>query len=188
MEIHKKESSIKLSPFLKTDFGRLISWVDNEETMVQFAGTYFSFPLTETQLEQYLKDKNRFVYKVVHTPTKTVIGHAEIFFNHTTAILCRILIGEKIYRGKGIGQQIINALLEISFNQHGASTVMLNVFEWNVIAIRCYEKVGFSINPGKLYTSQVNGKAWTRLSMSIDKLTWINLNSSKNKAAQVSQR
>ena len=178
METPKKDLLIKLSPFLKTDFSKLISWVDSEETMVQFAGTYFSFPLTETQLEQYLKDKNRFVYKVVHTLTKTAIGHAEIFFTYPTAILCRIMIGEKEYRGRGIGQQIMNALLEISFVQLGALKAILNVYDWNITAIRCYQKVGFAIDPDKLKASQVNGKAWTPLSMSIDKLTWSNLKQS----------
>jgi RimJ/RimL family protein N-acetyltransferase len=172
MEIYKNTHLIKLRAFLKPDFERLISWIDNEEAMVQFAGTYFSFPITKTQLQQYLDDKSRFVYKVVYTPTNTVIGHAEIFLNYPTAVFCRIIIGEEKYRGKGLGQQIIKSLLEISFTQLGAAVAMLNVFDWNIAAIKCYEKVGFTINPGMSRMRQVNGKTWRALNMSIDKTTW----------------
>ena len=178
METYKKGGLVKLSPFLQKDFKKLISWVESEEAMVQFAGTYFQFPLTEAQLDHYLKDKNRFVYKVVHTITNTVIGHAEIFFNYPTAILCRIIIGEKQYRGQGIGQQIVNSLLEISFNQLRAEKALLNVFEWNIAAIKCYQKVGFTINPDKLKTTRVNSHAWTALHMSIDRQTWNHTNHS----------
>lgn len=178
METYKKGGLIKLSRFLPGDFKRLISWVESEETMVQFAGSYFQFPLTEAQLDHYLKDKNRFVYKVVHTITNSVIGHAEIFLNYPTAILCRIIIGEKQYRGHGIGQQIVNSLLEISFNQLRAEKALLNVFEWNIAAIKCYQKVGFSINSDKLKTTRVNSHAWTALHMSIDRQTYDQTNRS----------
>lgn len=172
MESYQNTSLIRLRPFLKNDFEKLISWVDREETMVQFAGTYFSFPLTGKQLERYLEDKNRLVYKVVLATTKMVIGHAEIFLNYPTATLCRILIGEKRYRGKGIGQEIVNSLLEISFNQLGATRAILNVYDWNINAIRCYEKVGFAIDREKVKSIAVNGQTWTALNMSIGKLTW----------------
>jgi len=53
---------IKLEQFDETDFDRLISWVDSEEFMLQFAGPIFTFPLTIDQLESYISDKNRFAF------------------------------------------------------------------------------------------------------------------------------
>jgi RimJ/RimL family protein N-acetyltransferase len=167
---------VKLEPFTKADFDKLISWVNSEEILVQFAGPIFTFPLTHQQLEQYLEDKNRFVYKVVHLPTNTSIGHAEISLSdESTAILCRILIGDPIYRGQGLGQKIVNKLLEISFTQFAAEKAELNVFDWNVSAIKCYEKAGFVINPNKTKKRDVNGETWTALNMTIDKGQWKSL-------------
>ena len=58
---------IRLEPFATSDFNKLISWVDSEEDLIQFAGPIFKFPLTERQLEKYLEDKSRFAFKVIET-------------------------------------------------------------------------------------------------------------------------
>ena len=104
---------IKLVPFEKEDFENLISWIDDEEFMVQFAGSVvFKYPLTKEQLVTYISDDNRFVFKVIDVKTNETIGHAEIYLVKTDmARLCRILIGREEYRGKGIGQQIIQQLI-----------------------------------------------------------------------------
>ncbi len=56
---------IALQKFDKTGYERLIRWIDSEDTLMQFAGPAFTFPLTNEQLEKSLKDKNRFAFKVV---------------------------------------------------------------------------------------------------------------------------
>ena len=165
---------IELIPFATTDFDTLIAWVDSEETLVQFAGRFFKYPLTAEQLATYIKDKKRHIYKVVYVPTGITIGHAEICFKdgENTALLCRICIGVKNFRGKGYGQQITNRLLRISFEELGAEKAELNVFDWNKAAITCYRKAGFEINPSKTYTREVNGKTWTALNMTLAKAHW----------------
>jgi RimJ/RimL family protein N-acetyltransferase len=164
---------IKIEPFHKTDFDGLISWVDSEETLVQFAGPIFAFPLTTQQLETCLEDEKRFAYKVVDLKRNSIIGHAEIYTpTDKLAILCRILIGDPRLRGLGLGQEIMKILLTISFAGFGVEKAELNVFDWNIGAIKCYEKVGFSINTEKKRTREVNGQTWTSLNMTIDKNNW----------------
>ena len=168
---------IRLEPFATSDFNKLISWVDSEEDLIQFAGPIFKFPLTERQLEKYLEDKSRFVFKVIETDPEQTIGHCEIYLTEETVKLCRILIGEKSFRGKGFGLQIVNDLLEISFARFNKPFIELNVYDWNVSAIKCYEKVGFSINKDKINHIEVKGKIWNSLNMIIDKPTWEKLKS-----------
>jgi RimJ/RimL family protein N-acetyltransferase len=163
---------IQLEPFTIADFGRLISWIENKEELVQFAGPVFKFPLNEKQLEKYIEDKNRFAFKVVETNSEQIIGHCEIYLTEQTAKLCRILIGEKSFRSKGLGLQIVNNLLEISFANFNKSSVELNVYDWNVGAIKCYEKAGFVINKDIVKTIEVNGNTWTSINMTINKTTW----------------
>ena len=169
--INRHEKMIKLLPFEKEDFEKFISWIDNEEFLVQFAGTVvFKYPLTNEQLIAYISDDKRLAFKVVEAETNEAIGHAEIYsVNAETSRLCRILIGKKEYRGKGTGQQIIQQLKDYSFDKLNVETVELNVYDWNIAAIKCYEKAGFKINPNQITTAEVNGKVWKAINMRIKK-------------------
>lgn len=157
---------IRLEPFKQEDFKRLISWIDSEELLVQFAGAIFTYPLTEEQLESYLEDRNRFAFKVIDASSGNVIGHAEIYQteNHTAKI-CRVLIGDQSLRGKGFGQELIRELVSFSIQQLQIPSVELNVYDWNTGAIRCYEKVGFVLDPEKFTTMTVNGETWKSMNM-----------------------
>jgi RimJ/RimL family protein N-acetyltransferase len=161
---------IELQQFNESDFERLISWIDNEDSLVQFAGTIFSFPLTKEQLNSYVSDKKRFPYKVIKKENEEVIGHAEIYFSdNTTAKLCRVLIGDEHSRGKGYGQQIIKMLMQTCFKQVKVKEIELNVFDWNIAAINCYEKVGFKINSSKNKITRFNNKEWLAINMTFSK-------------------
>ena len=37
--------------------------------------------------------------------------------------------------------------------------------DWNIAAIKCYEKAGFTIDPGKKLERMVNGKTWAAINM-----------------------
>lgn len=164
---------IQLEPFNNDDIDTLVSWVDNEETLVQFAGRYFTFPLTHAQIEAYIKDENRYIYNVVHRQTRIAIGHAEIFIQgEGVALLCRIIIGKPENRGQGFGQQIVKQLLSVCFLELAIETVELNVFDWNIEAIKCYEKTGFTLNGNKFYNREINGKTWKAVNMKIEKAHW----------------
>jgi len=170
---------ISLLPFDKNDFSQLVAWIADEETLLQFAGASFSFPLTQDQLEVSLADKKRLACTVVHIPNKAIIGHAEIYLQDAvTAVLCRILIGNMAYRGKGMGQQVVNELLILAFSQPGIEEAMLHVFDWNIPAIKCYEKAGFRINEGKTKSRQVKDKTWMALHMHLNREDWSNLQKS----------
>lgn len=160
---------IALQKFERNDFERLISWISDAESLMQFAGPGFHFPLTTEQLDQSLNDKHRQAFKVVNIANATVIGHAEIYLTEQSACLGRIIIGDESLRGKGVGQMIVHALLMHVFFELNRSKAELNVFDWNVAAIKCYEKVGFYINPLKKAERTVNGKTWTALNMVVEK-------------------
>lgn len=166
----------QLQPFNKADFDTLISWADSEETLLQFAGKYFTYPLTHEQLGKYTLEAQRHIYKVVDVDKNITIGHAEICMEtNGLALLCRIIIGVKSYRGKGLGQEIVKQLLAITFLQLSAISAELNVFDWNIAAIKCYEKVGFTDNPSKAFNREINGKIWKAINMKIGKEKWKDL-------------
>jgi len=83
------------------------------------------------------------------------------------------LIGEKTYRGKGLGVEIVNQLLKKSFIHFNYSLAELNVYDWNISAIKCYEKSGFKINKEKTKTILVEGRPWASLNMISTKNEWL---------------
>lgn len=166
--------SIKLELFEEKDFERLIKWSYREEILTQFSGSIFTFPLTFEQLNNYITNKERLSFKVIDSFNDIVIGHAEISPSEdiNTIKICRILIGDKTKRGKGYGKKIIKSLLDKAFKELNKEKAELNVYEWNIGAIKCYEKVGFKINRNKTSTSIVNGENWKAINMIINKNDW----------------
>ncbi len=167
---------IKLQPFTPSKFDTFISWIDSEELLIQIAGTFFSFPLTVAQLQNYLNDERSFAFSIVEADTnKIIIGHAEIYKSDMdTCKLDKISIGDKSNRGKGAGVLIVKELLKFSFERLNAKVVELNVYDWNIAGIKIYEKAGFEMNCEKNFSTLVNGKTWTALNMYIDKQKWKN--------------
>ena len=168
---------IRLEKFGKQDYPNLIRWVDNEEVLVQIAGRQMSFPVTEEQLDLSQADKNRNAFSIIDIETGKSIGHCELYLLENSAKIDRLIIGDASMKGKGLCRQIINLLLDYGFNNLNQSTIELNVFDWNTVAIRCYEKSGFRKNPGKTMEFQINNNTkWITFNMSIDKTTYERLN------------
>lgn len=172
---------IEIEKFTIKDSKNLISWIDSEEELMQFAGPQLTFPLTNEQLEKSLTNKNVLCFKVVDNSTNLSIGHAELFLKDNSFALARILIGDKNMRGKGLGKKVVEKLLEFGFKNFDKNTAELNVFDWNISAIKCYEKVGFEINPDMKFERKVNDKTWFAINMRIDKNKWYNLDINNNR-------
>lgn len=163
---------IRLEKFGKENYASLISWIDSEEALMEFGGPLFTFPLTPEQLDHSLSDPNRIVFCVVDDESNISIGHCEIYLTENSAKLGRILVGPQDQRGKGLGQQIVRLLLHHIFRDLGKPIADLNVFDWNTGAIRCYEKVGFTINPDKKLEREIKGETWIAINMVIDQQTF----------------
>lgn len=165
---------IELQDFGENDFDRLISWIQNKEEMIQFAGPVFTYPLTRDQLLKYVGDTTRQVFKVRLISTGEVIGHCELNLQSEIPRLSRILIGDRSVRNRGIGKAIIRSLLSRVFTTTEFEIVDLSVFDWNHNAIVSYKSVGFDVNPGFETHMEVNGEIWTACNMIISKQKYLN--------------
>ena len=95
-----------------------------------------------------LKKKNQIFFGIFTKKTNFHIGNIkfhDINLNNGTAWL-GILIGEKKYRNKNIGNQVINLSTEFLFLNFGIESFYLNVDKKNKIAIKSYQKSGFKIS------------------------------------------
>ena len=164
---------IRLEKFSKQEYSNLIKWIDSEDVLVQIAGRQMSFPVTEEQLDLSQSDKNRNAFSIINIETGKSIGHCELYRLENSVKIDRLIIGDPSMKGKGLCGQIIQLLLEYGFNKLKQSLIELNVFDWNTVAIRCYEKAGFSKNPEKTMEFEINnGIKWIAFNMTIDKKTY----------------
>ena len=159
---------IKLVNFAEEDYETLISWIDTEDLLMQFAGPGFRFPLTKEQLAESASDPSRFSFTIVDTISKERIGHCEVLITDTTAKIGRVIIGSEQAKGKGYCGEIMRKLVEFIYSRIDRTIIELNVFDFNRVAISCYEKVGFRINPDLKFERKVRDETWIALNMILD--------------------
>ncbi|WHY88518.1 GNAT family protein [Neobacillus novalis] len=175
---------IELQFFEKEDFQQLLSWIDSQDFLVQWAGTSMEFPLDEQQLEQYLSMSNsenaaNLAYKVIYVESGKIIGHISlgtINRKNGTARMCRVLIGDKSLQGKGIGRLMVLALLKIAFEQLNLHKVSLAVYDFNEAAVNLYKKIGFKTEGFIREASKVGNDHWSYFEMSMLNREWQALN------------
>ncbi len=170
---------IQLQPFRPEDIPRLINWINSPALLVQWTGNAFEYPLTEKQYGEYFQKAHQrqnaaFIWKVVHLPGKKVIGHVElcdINLNDRSAKVARMFVVPE-EQGKGYGTKILHKVLNAGFEKLGLKKILLNVVIFNLPAIACYKKVGFSIEETIKNQVRIGDKLWSAYRMSITREKW----------------
>ena len=134
-----------LKEFEISDFHLLAQWVTSSELLFRFGGTTFHFPLTVTQIEEYLTKNSDRKFYLGYLDNGTPYAFGEIIpQNEFSVRLGRLLIGNPLERGNGLGGKFIHALLKEAKSHFKVNSVDLFVIRSNTAAIRCYHKVGFN--------------------------------------------
>ncbi|MCB2409130.1 GNAT family N-acetyltransferase [Hymenobacter lucidus] len=172
---------IRLEQFTQADFKQLIEWIKDEELLMNWSGSLFSFPLTEASLAWYIEDTNdplnsdAFVYKAVDNKTNEVVGHISlggISRKNRSARISRVLVGSHQERGRGICQGMIKAVLKVGFEQLGLHRIDLGVYDFNKGAIGCYTKAGMMLEGTSRESLYFNGAYWSLTEMSMLEAEW----------------
>ena len=175
--------NVSLRSFTRDDFARLIGWVDGAgpEFLVQWAGTKFTFPLDDAQLEAHLAEAEgpeatRFSFAAVDDDTGVVVGHVELGRldrENRSATVSRLLVGDPSARGKGTGAQMVGVLLDKAFRELDLHRVDLYVLDLNLAAIRLYEGLGFKTEGHFVEARRAGGKYWNVYYMAMLKEQWL---------------
>lgn len=168
--------NIGLRPFERSDFAQLILWISSADYLMQWGGLLFQYPLSKFQLESYLQKTGgvkpeRLIFKAVFLNSGIVIGHAEldqIDYQKRTAVATRIMVGEQKLRGQGYGEQIVRQLLGIAFKLN-LDLIELIVFDFNIAAIKCYQKAGFKIAGYVKDGRKVGDEYWSYYKMRVSR-------------------
>lgn len=164
---------IRLEPFTPAHFAELIAWIPDAGFLHQFAGPDWHFPLDALQLQKDLDDPLRCMYRIVFLPHYTGIGHAQLLrmADGQSARLCRLLIADAAYRGKGLGSVMLQELLQVCFGEWQLSYASLNVYEYNTGALQCYRNAGFS-EKDRWMVQNPEGVMCVCLHMQLPRETW----------------
>ncbi len=171
---------IRLEYFERSDFPQLMQWLNNEEILMNWAGSLFSYPLTEASLEWYLSDVNdmpsseAYIYRVVDEVSGKIVGHislGSISKKNNSARISRVLVGSE-ERGKGYCLQMITEVLKIGFEQLGLHRISLGVYDFNDSAIKCYQRAGMVAEGRQRDVLKFKDTYWSLLEMSMLDSEW----------------
>ena len=174
--------NLELHPFSQSDFKELISWVRTPKELFLWSATTFKFPLDEDQLERHFQEAHssnpRLMYTAVDSLTKEHIGHIEltrIDHENKKASIAYVLV-DPAKRGLGYGDRLVQSILGECFHRMKMLKVDLFVFEFNPVAIHCYEKAGFEIEEIVKDRIQWNENFVTLYLMGLEYQKWITSN------------
>lgn len=137
-----------LRPYNKTkDFEYVKGWITDERTHALWCADLLPYPLTEeafsNNLAQGERDWGRCGYTFMddsHCP----VGFCGFSVNEKECSgFVNFIVLDSSLRGQGYGTKMLKLLLKYAFEIVGVDIVRLNVFDSNVGARKCYEKVGF---------------------------------------------
>ena len=169
---------IRIVPMDEGDLEKLITWAEDEKAMLQWCGPVFDFPLTIDQLKIYFAETkgtepSRLIYKAIDS-SGNLAGMCElgaISRRNESASLCRIFT-DKNFRGKGIANQLITEVLKLAFEKLGLTRIELNVYTFNLPAIKCYENLGFKREGVRRKSTKYQNEFWDGYIYSLLKNEW----------------
>lgn len=137
---------IHIRPHIRDDIKYRIKWLNNMN-VICFAvnnpekGT--TLELQEQWFDKYEQDKNKKFFTIEYS-NKPIgfMGLSKIDKNSGTCNLF-ILIGEDDFRGKGIGYDAMNYLINYAWKNLSLKCINLEVNKKNNQAINLYRKLGF---------------------------------------------
>lgn len=149
-----------LSPVSLEDIEKYTEWVNDMETgmFMLFAPGVYDLEKEKRLLGQLIEQDT--VFAIIEKDSNKLIGNCglhQISSVHRKAVF-GIFIGDKNYWSAGIGTEATLLLLDFGFNVLNLNQISLDVMEYNVRAIRCYEKCGFQLMGRKRQSIYIAGK------------------------------
>ena len=149
-----------LRPFNISDTNLLNEWTGNAYNLFQFSGSFWSYPLSEIELDFYqLAYPNRLLF--IYEAEGKAIGFGELIEGEKDAPRLSRLIIAPAYRGQGYGRQMMQA---IESKCH-AESILLFVLENNTRARRSYENSGYVYVEQEPFSMEFNDEQYPVLKM-----------------------
>ena len=136
---------IYLSPMNVEDAETYVKWL-NDLSVTDGVGSSYRITSIESEKEWIINNSNQYQFAIVSLEDDKLIGNCGIqgIDQIRQCAEVGLFIGDEENRNKGYGEEVLNLLLDYSFNYLNLNNIMLKVFSFNERAINCYKKVGFN--------------------------------------------
>jgi ribosomal-protein-alanine N-acetyltransferase len=145
-EIRTKRFELRVIHPESDSFHAYLSWVRDENLNRFIQGVNKNTSLED--LHRYVEGKNEspnsLLLGIYHRETSNHVGNLKlepIVFGEVATL--GILIGEASWRGLGVGFEVIQRVIDYSFDEFQLNRIQLGVNPSNLPAVRLYEKLGF---------------------------------------------
>ncbi|MGL6058442.1 MAG: GNAT family N-acetyltransferase [Culicoidibacterales bacterium] len=151
------------------DIPKRTEWINDFETNIMFR---FDWPISLSKSYQWfnktMNDDSKMHFVIVDIKTNDLIGMVgllNIDFKSKRAEVY-LTIGNKDYRGKGLSTEVLQILINYSFNILALERLQAHNFTYNIASQKMFEKVGFlkegimrkhSLKNGKLEDINIYG-------------------------------
>jgi len=168
---------VELVPFKQKYVRDVLDGIKTEADMVQWAGPVFTWPMTQKQFRQHLqaaKQEPITLYPFALVRDNRILGYSELSRycrNSRQATLSRVLVLPR-YRSRGLAAYMIEQVLSFGFETLNLNRIGLGVFDFNRPAIRCYKKLGFTLEGTLRESAKVGDSYWNCDLMSILRNEW----------------
>ena len=181
-------SRIYLRPLERSDLNdRYLSWLNDPEIALYLETGIF--PTTMQDLEKFYAgvtgSSTEVIFAIADRKSHQHIGNVKlgpINWVHRRTMF-GILIGDKKFWGRGIGEEVTRLLAEYAFYRLNLHRIGLVVFEEHRSAVHCYEKVGFKVEGCLREQMYQDGKYKNHLWMGLLRSEYKPLNNPRRKKA-----
>jgi RimJ/RimL family protein N-acetyltransferase len=150
-----------LRPYTDEHFPILQGWITDRYLLFQYSGTYFTYPISREQLNNYLMKHPERRFYISYNDDNVPYAFGEIIpKTGQPPRLGRLLIGDPKMRSKGLGAIFVGELVAEVKKWMDPAQIDLFVLEENLQAIRCYEKVGFTFLSEGHFSLLFEGKSY----------------------------
>lgn len=137
-----KTCMIRIRLAKTSDLENIMSWnLDGEEFLIQWSN--YKYPLTRNQLIERVNSDDYIIFSIEED--LCLVGTVQIFKVDYKTRHARVgcFLMDPDYRKKGIGAAAMKLVIDYAFITMNLNAVELGVFDFNISAIKCYEKCGF---------------------------------------------
>tara|TARA_A100001011_G_scaffold399875_1_gene510712 strand:+ start:2877 stop:3431 length:555 start_codon:yes stop_codon:yes gene_type:complete len=166
-------STILLNPFSKEFVSKdYLNWMNDAETtrFIQKAKNNTSIDELYSFANEMINSEKDYFFAIFLKKNQLHIGNVRlgpIDFNLMKSNF-GIMIGNKEFRGCGVGVEVLELIKDFSFNHLKLEQLIFPAVEEYTAAMRLYEKTGFTLNNKVKKTLNKNGKSWKLVEWSMN--------------------
>lgn len=158
---------MRLRPYNKAkDFEYIQKWVSDARTHALWCAKLLPYPFTAKEFHAFL-EKGETEWGdcgyIFMDEDCGPIGFCIFNINEKQNFgFAKFVVLDNTLRGRGYGTQLMSLLLQYAYEIAGVEEVQINVFDCNIGAKKCYEKVGFRERSFEENVLEFEGESWGR--------------------------